>query len=405
MAANPTFTSPTFAGELYREVFGPAVVDPAGLIDNGMATPIDQTKYKGVIYELGDTIELQNPSPTFNAQSTTADVGEVVLTTFPIEFHKQISLDTIRTSWYSGQLKNGSLNDYEYGPLVAQFVEDVYVPKLKSALNFLSLQGKTGLDATIGSISATLSGYTALYPQLNASGSVRKNLLSGAIGNNLTIASVTKGTTTTLTLGAGSAATDRLNVGDIVSIRLAAGTGWAALNVDAEVLSIASDTSIVVDVDTDALTSANYTANSGRVRYINRTNIIDVMQSHINKIPIAVRRREVKFAIPAHLAYEWQFANAAANQNGNANYFRGMYDMNFIDKQIVVLDDAPANTIGSWEASRVFMGFDLSDDYANVEVLWQGATADKVYRLRGAAKNGIAISSKYANEMTLTTPE
>jgi hypothetical protein len=130
-----------------------------------------------------------------------------------------------------------------------------------------------------------------------------------------------------------------------------------------------------------------------------------VMQSHINKIPIAVRRREVKFAIPAHLAYEWQFANAAANQNGNANYFRGMYDMNFIDKQIVVLDDAPANTIGSWEASRVFMGFDLSDDYANVEVLWQGATADKVYRLRGAAKNGIAISSKYANEMTLTTPE
>ena len=405
MAANPTFTSPTFAGELYREVFGPAVVDPAGLIDNGLATPIDQTKYKGVIYELGDTIELQNPSPTFNAQSTTADVGEVVLTTFPVEFHKLISLDTIRTSWYSGQLKNGSLNDYEYGPLAAQFVRDVYVPKLKSALNFLSLRGKTGLDATIGTISATLTNYTALYPQLNASGSVRKNLLSGAVGNNLTIASVTKGTTTTLTLAAGSAATDRLNVGDIVSIRLAAGTGWPALNTDVEILSIASDTSIVVDLDTDSLTSGDYSASTGRLRYINRTNIIDVMQAHIQKIPVAVRRKEVKLAMPAHLEYEWQFANAAANQNGNANYFRGMYDKNFIDKQIVVLDDAPANTIGSWEASRVFMGFDLADDYANVEVLWQGATADKVYRLRGAAKNGIAISSKYANEMTLTTPE
>lgn len=405
MAANPTFTSPTFAGELYREVFGPAVVDPAGLIDNGLATPIDQTKYKGVIYELGDTIELQNPSPTFNAQSTTADVGEVVLTTFPVEFHKLISLDTIRTSWFSGQLKNGSLNDYEYGPLAAQFVRDVYVPKLKSALNFLSLRGKTGLDSTIGTISATLSGYTALYPQLNASGSVRKNTLSSTPAYNLTIASVTKGTTTTLTLAAGSSATTRLNVGDIVSIRSAAGTGWTALNTDLEVLSIVSDTSIIVDLDTDSLTSADYSASTGRLRYINRTNIIEVMQAHIQKIPVAVRRRDVKFAIPAHLAYEWQFANASANQNGNANYFRGQYDQQFIDKQIVVLDDAPANTIGSWEPSRVFMGFDLSDDYSNVEVLWQGATADKVYRLRGAAKNGVAISSKYANEMTLTTPE
>jgi len=305
----------------------------------------------------------------------------------------------------SGKLANGSLNDYEYGPLVAQFVQDVYVPKLKSSLNYLALKGKTGLSASIGSISATLSGYTALYPQLNASASVRKNLLSGTAAYNLTVASVTKGTTTTLTLAAGSSATTRLNVGDIVSIRLAAGTGWTAINVDVEVLEVASDTSIIVDIDTDALISGNYTANSARVRYINRTNIIAVMQAHINKIPIAVRRREVKFAIPAHLMYEWQFANASANQNGNANYFRGMYDMNFIDKQIVVLDDAPANTIGSWESSRVFFGFDMSNDYSNVEVLWQGATGNKVYNLRGAAKNGVAISTKFANEMTLTTPE
>ena len=403
--ADPTFSNVTFRGEYYEEVFGPAVIDPAGLIDNGLATPIDQTKFKQTINEIEDTIVLQNPSAAFNDQSTTADVDEVNLETFPIEFHKQISLDTIRSSWMSGKLANGSLNDYEYGPLVAQFVQDVYVPKLKSSLNYLALKGKTGLSASIGSISATLTGYTALYPQLNASASVRKNLLSGTAAYNLTVASVTKGTTTTLTLAAGSSATTRLNVGDIVSIRLAAGTGWTAINVDVEVLEVASDTSIIVDIDTDALISGNYTANSARVRYINRTNIIAVMQAHINKIPIAVRRREVKFAIPAHLMYEWQFANASANQNGNANYFRGMYDMNFIDKQIVVLDDAPANTIGSWESSRVFFGFDMSNDYSNVEVLWQGATGNKVYNLRGAAKNGVAISTKFANEMTLTTPE
>jgi hypothetical protein len=47
----------------------------------------------------------------------------------------------------------------------------------------------------------------------------------------------------------------------------------------------------------------------------------------------------------------------------------------------------------------------MSNDYSNVEVLWQGATGNKVYNLRGAAKNGVAISTKFANEMTLTTPE
>ena len=402
--ADPTFSNVTFRGEYYEEVFGPAVIDPAGLIDNGLATPIDQTKFKQTINEIEDTIVLQNPSAAFNDQSSTADVDEVNLETFPIEFHKQISLDTIRSSWMSGKLANGSLNDYEYGPLVAQFVQDVYVPKLKSSLNYLALKGKTGLSASIGSISATLTGYTALYPQLNASSSVRKNLLSGTAAYSLTVAGISKATSAVLTLAAGSSATTRLNVGDIVSIRLAAGGGFTDANVDVEVLEVTSDTSITIDLDTSGFSGA-YTASSARVRYINRTNIIAVMQAHINKIPIAVRRREVKFAIPAHLMYEWQFANASANQNGNANYFRGMYDMNFIDKQIVVLDDAPANTIGSWESSRVFFGFDMSNDYSNVEVLWQGATGNKVYNLRGAAKNGVAISTKFANEMTLTTPE
>ena len=406
MANNPTFSNVTFAGDYFDEVFGPTVLDPAGLIDNDLVTPIDQTKDSVTINEIGDTVVLKNPTAAFSDQGTTADVDEINLQTVPYEFHKQISLDNIRTSWMSGMLQNGSLNDYEYGPLVAQFVQDVYVPKLKAAQNFLVLNGKTGLDSNIGSITFSAS-YTGLYGHFNASSDVRKNGLSGFAGNNLTITSVTKGTTTTLTLATGSNATDRLNVGDIVSIRSATGSGWVDdLNGDFEILSIASDTSIVIDLDSDSLTSGNYGASSGRLRYINRTNIIDVMAQHIQRTPIAVRRKQdVKFVIPSHLAYEWQFANAAANQNGNANYYRGAYDNQFIDKQIVILDDAPANTIGSWEKERVFYGFDLSNDYSTVEVLWQGATGSKVYNLRGAMKTGTAISTKYANQITLTTPE
>jgi hypothetical protein len=404
MANNPTFSNVTFAGDYFDEVFGPTVLDPAGLIDNDLVTPIDQTKDSVTINEIGDTVVLKNPTAAFSDQGTTADVDEINLQTVPYEFHKQISLDNIRTSWMSGMLQNGSLNDYEYGPLVAQFVQDVYVPKLKAAQNFLVLNGKTGLDSNIGSITFSAS-YTGLYGHFNASSDVRKNGLSGLEGNNLTVAGISKASQAVLTLASGSNATDRLNVGDIISIRSATGGGFTAANVDVEVVAITSDTSITVDLDSSGF-SGSYNASSARVRYINRTNIIDVMAQHIQRTPIAVRRKQdVKFVIPSHLAYEWQFANAAANQNGNANYYRGAYDNQFIDKQIVILDDAPANTIGSWEKERVFYGFDLSNDYSTVEVLWQGATGSKVYNLRGAMKTGTAISTKYANQITLTTPE
>jgi hypothetical protein len=70
------------------------------------------------------------------------------------------------------------------------------------------------------------------------------------------------------------------------------------------------------------------------------------------------------------------------------------------------LDNAPANTLGSWDASRVFYGYDLSDDYSNVQVLWQGdTTGDKVYRVLGKMKTGVAITTKFQNEITLSTPD
>ena len=406
MANYPNFSNVTFAGDYFDEVFGPMVLDPAGLLENELVTPIDGSKFKETINEISDTVALKDPTAAFADQGTTEDVDEVNVSLVPYEFHKEISLASIRNSWMSGKLKSGSLNDYEYGPLVAQYVQDVYVPKLKLAQNFLVLNGKTGLDSTVGTLSG-ITSYTGLYSRFNSSGNVRKQGLSGTTGNNITIESVTKGTTTILTLPTGSNATDKLFAGNIISIRGVLGTGWVDdLNVDCEILAVNSDTEIEVDVDTDGLTSIDYTGDSGRIRYINRTNIVPIMEGHISRMRAEVRRRQdVKIAMPTHLEYEWQFANAAANINGNADYVRTAYQMQFIDKRIVVLDDAPANTIAAWPQERVFYAFDLSDDYSTVEVLWQGATGDKVYRLRGAMKTGTGISTKYANQITLTTPE
>lgn len=398
-----TFSNLTYAGKYYTELFGPGLLNPATLIDAGMATAIDRTKFKSTINEITDTVELKNPTAAFSTQTSSDTVDEVNLSTVPYEFHKTISLDTIRQSWMSGDLKDGSLNDYEYDRLADAFLRDVYIPKLLLANDHLVLRGKTGLPATIGSITFS-AAYTGLYALMNASASVRKLGLSGAQGSNMTVASVTKGTTTTLTLAAGTLATTYLTPGNIVSIRLAAGTGWTALNVDVEVLAVTNDTTIVVDLDTDALTSGNYTANSARVRFINSNNIVSVLASHMRRIPVHVRRQDVKIAIPSHLDIEWQVAMANAQLNGG-QYVMTAHEMNMLGKRLVFLDSAPANTLGTWEANRVFYGYDLLDDVSKVEMLWQGATGNKFYNLRAGMKTGVAISKLFANEMTLTTPE
>lgn len=398
MAANPTFSNNTYAGELFAQMFGKTVLDPAGLEDNGLATVIDRTKDKSTIYEGNDTVVFQDPSPLFSAQATTADVDEVNLSLVAYDFGKTISLDDIRTSWYSNRLAAGSLNDYSYDELVNFYVSEVYVPSLKQGQNNLVLNGKNGLDPAIGTYGFS-AAYTGLYPLFNASSAVKKVSIAA---DAITVTAVVKGTTTVLTVA--SDVRTQLQVGNVISVRGAAGTGWAAINGDWEVQSLTA-TGVEIAVDTSALTNGDYTGSSASIQYINANNIIEKVANQVRSIPIKIRRNGVKIAIAPELKFEWNFAVGQAQRNGGDFILRA-YGLKMEDIELVILDDAPANTLGSWEAKRVFYGYDLSDDYSQVELLWQGdTTGDKVYRLQGKMKTGVAISKKFANEITLSTPD
>ncbi len=111
MAANPTFSNKTYAGEFFDELFGPVVLDPAGLEDAGLATAIDRSKFKETIYEGDDTVELQDASPDYTSQSSTANIDEVNLDLVAYDFNKTISLNEISQIWYSSKLTAVSLND------------------------------------------------------------------------------------------------------------------------------------------------------------------------------------------------------------------------------------------------------------------------------------------------------
>lgn len=398
MAANPTFSNRTYAGEFFAEMFGPTVLDPAGLEDNGLATVLNRGKFKDTIYEGDDTVVFQTASPTFNAQSTTGDTDEVNLQLVPYEFMKQISLDNLRESWYSNQIAPGSINDYTYDQLVDFYVANVYVPKLKQGQDNLVLNGKTGLDSSIGSYGFSAS-YTGLYGLFNASSDIRKISIAA---DAVTVASVVKGTTTTLTVA--SDVRDSLQVGNLISVRNAAGTGWSAINGDWEVQSLTA-TTVVIAVDTDALTSADYTGNSASIQFINANNIVKKMATHLRSLPVQIRRNGAKIVIPEHLFLEWQFGVSEAQQNGGGYYLQA-HELKMIESNIVVLDNAPANTIGSWLPKHVFYGYDLEGDYSTVNVIWQGdKTLDQVYRLKGAMKTGIQITTKFQSEITLSTPD
>lgn len=312
--ADPTFSNRTYAGEFFAELFGPTVLDPAGLEDNDLATVIDRGKYKETIYEGDDTVVLQDASPNFSDQSTTGDVDEVNLTLVSYDFGKEISLDNLRESWYSNQLAPGSMNDYTYDQLVNFYVADVYVPKLKQAQDNLVINGKTGLDASVGSYIFSAS-YTGLYGLFNASGSVRKISIAG---DQIAIASATAADPCVLTVA--SDVRDSLQVGNIISIRNAGGTGWDAINGDYEVQALTA-TTVTIDVDTSGLTPGDYDTN-GTIQFINANNMVRKMATHLRSLPAQVRRNGAKIAIPEHLEMEWQFAVSEAQQNGGDYYLR-----------------------------------------------------------------------------------
>lgn len=400
MAANPDYPSTTYAGRLFAELFGPSVFDPAGLLDAGLATSVDRTKFKEVILESDDTVVLQTPSATFNDQSTQASTGEIVLEVVPFEFHKQLEFSTIRTSWISENLAPGSMEDYSPEEQVRIYLEKVYQPKWKQAASYLALNGKTGLASNIGTITFS-QAYTGLYALLDAAPGIRKNSLSGQ--GQLTIAGVTKGTTTTLTLASGSAALSKLYVGNIISLRLLAGGQFTGLNTDVEILSVVDDVTLIVDFDSDSFTGS-YTASSGRVRFINRSNILSVMSNHVTRTLKEIRRMGAKIAVPQEVADEWQFAIANAKFNNGISPINAEA-LSYVGERMVILDNAPANTIGTWMPNRVFFGYDLADDQTYLQTVWMGeTTADMVYRLRGRNKNGVAITQKFQREIMYTTP-
>ena len=398
MASNPSFPNVTYAGEHYAETFGPAVIDPAGLIDLGLATPIDNAKFKGTVNEMDDTVVFQNPNPIFTDQNTQATMPEINLEATPYEVHKLIRWDDVRKSWFSGQLGAGSLNDYNASQLTDQFIQKVYIPKVKLANANLLLRGKSGLPAAIGSYTFS-AGYTGLYARIEAATGTNK--IAATIGQ-IAVSAVANGTTTTVTVANGAAAD--VEIGNVVSIRGAAGTGWTSMNGDHVVLDKTA-TSVVIAFDSDALTNGNYTASSAAIQFINRNNIIGVMAQVLSRVPIAVQRDpSVKIVLPSNLALEWQFANAAVQQNGGG-YFLTSYQMQFIDKAVVILDQAPDNTIGIWTPNRVFNIFDLESDTSNASLIWMGDTTnDHVYRLRFGIKSGVNITTAFQNEITLYRP-
>lgn len=396
-AANPTITGNTYAGIYLDDAIPPLVLDPAGLEDHGLATVYDRTKDSGTLYEIDDTVDFQDASPDFQDQGTTANMEEINLTMVPYDFGKKVSLDAIRTSWMSGKLAAGSLNDYTLDELVSLYVSNVYVSKLKMAQDNLVLRGKTGLDASIGAYSFS-AGYSGVYTLFNAATGINKVSIAA---DQIAISAVVKGTTTALTVA--TDVRDSLQVGNMISIRNAGGTGWSVINGDWKVLSLTA-TSVVIGVDTSALTNGDYDTN-GTIQYINANNIIKKLGTHLRVIPQSVYSENSKLVLPRHLEVEWNLAVGEAQQNGGS-YVLKAFDLSMVSKQIVFLDNAPANTIGTWTEKHVFYGYDLKEDYSNIEVLWQGnTTGNKVYHVQGKMKTGVAITNKFEDEITLSTPD
>jgi hypothetical protein len=205
----------TYAGKLYAEYLTPAILAPAGLVNRGLVTAVETVKNKETLRGVSRTIDLQNPSAMFSAQSGNIDLSEKQLELVAYEVMDQIDAELLRTTWESEQQRPGSFEDYKLTPELYNFLLDkIYVPRMGIANEALYILGKAGVAGTGVATASFTASYAGLLPQMVADSSVAKRALPASAA--VAITAVASGAAGAATVTVSSA--DNIIPGDRVTL-------------------------------------------------------------------------------------------------------------------------------------------------------------------------------------------
>lgn len=387
----------TYAGEAYADKVFPALLRPKGLLDRGLITARPGIKKRQVLRTIDDSVEFQDPSCSFTAQTGDIDNGERYLDPVKYEVMKEICFEDLRQSWDAMKLKAGSLNDYVPPADEESALIEYWNIKIGIMNEELYIKGKDNVSAGAVSFSAD---YPGLVNRLKADSTVVK-FATGDVG----VADPTVMTLTGITTAAPGvvtvSSTADLRTGDKVTLINTDGNqqvGGVTIEGMEFTITVLSATTFSLGVTTTGVTPAT----EGDVIFVNVTNAIEFFNFVYNNIPEAVRTfMDLKILAPLHMTRALRIAGGNAANTMNGNFLFKIND----EEQFTVegMPYWPANTVAVYAASNVFLGFDAESDEVELRIVdLSKSTGDKKYRYFNSMKTD--VNHLYGNEILLIAP-
>jgi len=393
-----TFSPNTYAGKLYTKWAWPALFAPLGLIDKGLVTPMPGIKKRQVMRTWTGSVELQQPSCTFNAQAGTDTAGEKYLDPIKYEVMKEICWSDFLVSWEVELMKKGSMNDYQ--PIKS--VEDAFLGFMSQKIAIMNEQlyllGKSGVNAG-GIGTATFSAaYPGLLERLRDDSTVIKIQTQFAGGGNLQLSSITianPGVVTTTTAHG-------LTTGQRVTISGANGSpyvGGKSIIGQSFIITVLSPTTFSLGIQT----TGGAAATAGNVTFVNAANAIAVLTAAYQNTPLAIfRNPDKKVWVSTDIAMGYGLAQAGV-ASGAGSYYLDDKKMDFLGNGLVEVPYLPNGTVIVADPNNIQLGFDDSGDETNIRTLYLGdTTMDDVVRYKMSMRTD--INYIFGNEILLITP-
>lgn len=388
--ADITFNSPSYVGKKAKGFIADLLLDGA-TIAGGLIAVHPNVKYKEKIQDITTDAVFQADADAFNAQGTT-EVSEHELVPKRIKVQDEIGVETLMTSWNTEQMRAGANNNE-----LPNDMGDFLVTR-KSSLISIQIDELIWLGDTTLVSNNVRKWHDGLLKKAKADSAVKK--LSTSTGE-LTPTGITVGSTTVITVTA-----TNLFPGDYVYAKSFTGADAADINSSSTgeqyLVLDKTATTITIELDTTGLTIT--TGASTRLQFINKTNVIAYLSSHMNLTNQKYRKqKDWNFYVHDHIARAYIDAVGALNAAAIANSYADETGLVFNKKRINVMPYFEPNMIFSSPVGNLWFGTDLLADFNEIWTKFMGdVTGDRKYRY--SARFASSVNFGFGTQITLTYP-
>lgn len=385
---NITYNSPSYVGKKAKGFIADLLLDGA-TISGGLISVHPNVKYKEKIQDLTTDAVFQADADAFNASGTTS-VSEHELIPKRIKVQDQIGVETLMTSWQTEQMRPGANNNE-----IPSDMGDWLVTR-KSRLISIQIDELIWLGDTT-SASNIRSWHDGILKLAKADATARKLYTSTG---ELTPTGITVGTTTVITVTG-----TNLYPGDYVYAKSFTGADAANINSadTGQQYLVLDKTATTVTIDLDTAGDTITTGASTRLQFINKTNVISYLQSHMNLTAQKYRDQpDWQIYIPDHIARAYIDASGALGA-GQGKAYQDEYGLIFNGKRMSVMPYFDQNTIFSSPIGNLWFGTDLLSDQNEIAAKFMGdVTMDRWYRY--SARFSSSVNFGFGTQITVTYP-